>query len=55
MKYLLPLAALLALCASPAIAALPVGAKAPDFTTMGSLNGKPFRYVREADGPGGAQ
>jgi peroxiredoxin len=28
---------------SPLSAALPVGAKAPDFTTMGSLNGKPFR------------
>jgi peroxiredoxin len=24
-------------------AALPVGSKAPDFTTMGALNGKPFR------------
>ncbi|NJC04905.1 peroxiredoxin [Sphingomonas kaistensis] len=35
--------ALLALAAAPASAALPVGAKAPDFTTMGSLNGKPFR------------
>lgn len=36
-------AALLAFAATPASAALPVGAKAPDFTTMGSLNGKPFR------------
>jgi peroxiredoxin len=29
--------------ASPLGAALPVGTKAPDFTTMGALNGKPFR------------
>jgi peroxiredoxin len=37
-------AALLAVTAwSPLHAALPVGAKAPDFTTMGALNGKPFR------------
>ena len=28
---------------APASAALPVGAKAPDFTTTGSLNGKPFK------------
>lgn len=38
------LAALLALSLSaPAAAALPVGAKAPDFTTTGALAGKPFR------------
>lgn len=38
------LAVLLALVLSaPAVAALPVGAKAPDFTTSGALNGKPFR------------
>ncbi|GAA4008665.1 peroxiredoxin [Sphingomonas swuensis] len=37
-------AALLALTLSaPAVASLPVGAAAPDFTTMGALNGKPFR------------
>ena len=36
------LAALLALSA-PASAALPVGAKAPDFTTVGALNGREFR------------
>jgi peroxiredoxin len=37
-------AALLAITVgSPLRAALPVGAKAPAFTTMGSLNGKPFR------------
>ena len=31
------------LLSAPAEAALPVGAKAPDFTTMGALGGKPFR------------
>lgn len=37
-------AALLAVTfASPLSASLPVGAKAPDFTTMGALNGKAFR------------
>jgi peroxiredoxin len=36
------LTALLALAAAPLHAALPVGAKAPDFTTTGALNGKPF-------------
>lgn len=36
-------AALLALTLSaPATAALPVGSKAPDFSTTGALNGKPF-------------
>ena len=29
--------------AAPASAALPVGRAAPDFRTMGALNGKPFR------------
>ena len=32
-----------ALVATAAHAALPVGAKAPDFKTMGALDGKPFR------------
>ena len=32
-----------AFAASPALAALPVGAKAPDFVTTGALAGKPFR------------
>jgi peroxiredoxin len=41
-KTLLALAAL-ALVPGPAIAALPVGAKAPDFTTTGALAGKPFK------------
>ena len=30
--------------ATPAIAALPIGAKAPDFTTPGALDGKPFSF-----------
>lgn len=39
------LAALLALVTSfPAIAALPVGASAPDFTTQATLAGKPFTF-----------
>jgi peroxiredoxin len=33
----------LATVAVPAWAALPVGSKAPDFTTMGALAGKPFK------------
>jgi thioredoxin-dependent peroxiredoxin len=33
----------LAVVATPASAALPVGAKAPDFVTTGALGGKPFR------------
>ena len=31
------------LAASPAAAALPVGSKAPDFTTTGAIAGKPFK------------
>ena len=31
------------LTASPALAELPVGAKAPDFTTTGAIAGKPFK------------
>jgi peroxiredoxin len=31
------------LAAAPVAAALPIGAKAPDFRTMGALGGKPFR------------
>ncbi|GAA3998330.1 peroxiredoxin [Sphingomonas humi] len=46
MRHLLAATAAAALfaitLAVPASAALPVGAKAPDFTTMGALNGKPF-------------
>jgi len=37
------LAASLAVVAQPLSAALPVGARAPDFRTMGALAGKPFR------------
>ena len=29
--------------ASPAVAALPVGAKAPNFVTTGAMAGKPFQ------------
>ena len=35
--------ALMILGASPVVAALPTGSKAPDFRTMGALGGKPFR------------
>ncbi|MFL6780651.1 MAG: peroxiredoxin [Sphingomicrobium sp.] len=41
-KLLVGLAAA-GLVASPAIAALKIGAKAPDFVTTGALAGKPFR------------
>ncbi|GAA4750360.1 peroxiredoxin [Sphingomonas daechungensis] len=34
---------LIAIAAGPASAALPTGAKAPDFTTTGALGGKPFK------------
>jgi peroxiredoxin len=37
------LAVAAAMMAVPAIGALPVGRSAPDFRTMGALNGKPFR------------
>ena len=40
-KFIIAFAAL-ALPAIPASAALPVGAKAPDFTTTGAVAGKPF-------------
>ena len=52
-KLLLALAAT-TLLAGPATAALPVGAKAPDFTTTGALAGKPFKlHLAEQlkDGP----
>lgn len=38
------IAAALAIMAVPAAAILPVGAKAPDFKTMGALGGKTFRF-----------
>jgi peroxiredoxin len=44
-RLLTPLAALTALVStSPALAALPVGAKAPLFVTQGALNGQPFAF-----------
>jgi thioredoxin-dependent peroxiredoxin len=39
----LMLAMAVAMMAVPASAVLPVGHRAPDFRTMGALNGKPFR------------
>ena len=41
MRYLL--AGFMLAAASPALAALPVGASAPDFVTSGALAGKPFQ------------
>jgi peroxiredoxin len=41
-RFLLALG-LVAFASIPAAAALPVGAKAPDFTTQGALAGKPFK------------
>ena len=43
MRRLPALAALIALIATPAFAALPTGARAPDFRTVGALAGKAFR------------
>jgi len=43
MLKLLFTAALAGFAASPALAELPVGSKAPDFTTMGAVAGKPFK------------
>lgn len=43
MRHFLAAVLLTATACSPLSAALPVGARAPDFTTMGALNGKPFR------------
>ncbi|HEX6661415.1 MAG TPA: redoxin domain-containing protein, partial [Sphingomicrobium sp.] len=42
MRYLLLGIAASALALTPALAALQVGAKAPDFKTRGALAGKPF-------------
>jgi peroxiredoxin len=41
-KVLLTLG-LIAFASTPGLAALPVGAKAPDFTTTGAVGGKPFK------------
>ncbi|HTK57392.1 MAG TPA: peroxiredoxin [Sphingomicrobium sp.] len=44
MRALLPfILVTTALSAQPLAAALPVGAQAPDFTTMGAVGGKPFK------------
>jgi len=44
MRALLPIVlASFALSSQPLAAALPVGAQAPDFTTMGAVGGKPFK------------
>ena len=43
MRRLLVGLAILFAAVSPAQAALPAGAKAPDFTTMGAIGGKPFK------------
>jgi peroxiredoxin len=47
-KFLLGLS-LVALASAPAIAALSVGAKAPDFVTTGALGGKPFKLHLKAE------
>jgi peroxiredoxin len=47
-KFLLGLS-LVALASAPAIAALSVGAKAPDFVTTGALGGKPFKLHLNAE------
>jgi thioredoxin-dependent peroxiredoxin len=44
MKRLLPFALLASLTCASALAALPEGAKAPDFTTQASLAGKTFKF-----------
>ena len=38
----------IALSAQPLAAALPVGAQAPDFTTLGAVGGKPFKLDLQA-------
>ena len=43
MRKLMFMAAAAGLVASPALAELPVGSKAPDFSTTGALAGKPFK------------
>jgi peroxiredoxin len=43
MRKLLIAFAATAIIATPAVAALPVGAKAPDFTTTGAVGGKEFK------------
>ena len=43
MRIALIALALTSLISMPALAALPLGAKAPDFTTTGAVGGKPFK------------
>ena len=43
MRNIVAALALAGLISMPASAALPVGAKAPDFTTTGAVGGKPFK------------
>lgn len=43
MRKLIVAVAIAALAASPALAELPVGSKAPDFSTTGAVAGKPFK------------
>jgi peroxiredoxin Q/BCP len=44
MRKLLFASSAVSLLASPAIAALPVGSKAPEVITMGATGGKPFKF-----------
>jgi peroxiredoxin len=44
MRKLLLAAAIAGLVIAPANAALPVGAKAPDFTTIGAIGGREFKF-----------
>lgn len=44
MRYLMLAGLLLGTAAQPALAALPVGAKAPQVRTIGAKAGKPFRF-----------
>lgn len=48
-SILFALAATTAFVAAPLSAALPVGAKAPDFTTTGATAGKPFKLNLKAE------
>ena len=43
MRRILTALAIAAVSTAPALAALPVGAKAPDFVTSGAIGGKPFQ------------
>lgn len=48
-RYALLAATAATMIAAPALAALPVGAAAPDFSTQGAMAGKPFQFsLRQA-------